>query len=321
MRGAALRAVLHPRVVLPVLLATALFFVAFNLGDLGQVVDRLEAVPIRAMVGVLACALCYLVLKGWQLHLLLRDLDAPVGWRRLVFAFAVGEITLTLPLGVFAQNWLLTGTRRTRFGRTAAATVFMLILEVVIALVWLAVHAIPAWPQVRYVALAVLLAMVLAAGALLWFHLLARLAARIERGRVHRALGALAELLEGLVQLGTWRVLGVNVLVAVCYLAALAAAFCIMGRAMGLHALGFSQAATIYAFTLAAVLVIGAVSGQIGTVEVIGMGVAHAWGLGYTDGLALMLGFRVAWTGAMWLLNGIVVVCLWRSAGPGDRPA
>ncbi|HEX7341753.1 MAG TPA: lysylphosphatidylglycerol synthase domain-containing protein [Rhodanobacteraceae bacterium] len=315
-----LHALLHPRVVLPVLLAAALLLVAFSLGDLGQVVGRVKQVPVSDMLLALGCAAAYLVLKGLQLHLLLNDLDAHPGWRRFALAFAVGELALTFPLGVFAQNWVLAGNRSMHFGRSSAATVVMLVMEVVVALLWLAVAGVPGWTPVRPIAVIVLVLMALVMFALWRFRLLERLAGRISHHRVHRALAEGIGLLDGLKRLSKWRVFGINLLITPAYLAALAAAFWVMGHGMGLHMLGYREATTIYAFALASVLVSGGVFGQIGLVEVIGMSTAHAAGMDYTQGLALMLGFRLAWTGSMWLLNGVVAVALWRSVqlGPTD---
>lgn len=307
------RSLLHPRVVLPVLLAAALLMVAFSLGDLGQVVSRVKVVPVGSMLLVLGFAALYLLLKGLQLHLLLNDLEAHPGWRRFALAFAVGELALTFPLGIFAQNWVLAGKRDMHFGRSSAATVIMLVMEVVVSLLWLAVGGMPGWTPVRPVAIAILVGMLVFGFALLQFRLLDRLAARMAHRRVHRMLGEGVGLLQGLEKLGKWRVFGINLLITPAYLAALAAAFWVMGHGMGLDMLSYREASTIYAAALASVLVSGGLFGQIGMVEVVGMGAATAWGLGYTNGLALMLGFRLAWTGAMWLLNGTVVVALWRS--------
>lgn len=314
----ALGRLLRPRLVLPVLLAAALFMVALSLGDLGQVVDRLKAVPLTNMLLALLFAALYLLFKGLQLHLLLSDLDAHPGWRRFALAFAIGELALTFPLGVFAQNWVLAGERKMHFGRSSAATVVMLMMEVVVALLWLAVSGISAWPSVRWVCVGMLVAMAVLVFALLRFNLLGRLEGRIRHHRVYRVLEEGIGLLNGLKRLGKWRVLGINLLVTPVYLGALALAFWIMAHGMGLPTLGYREAATIYAFAMASVLISGGLFGQIGMVEVIGMSAARAWGLGYTDGLALMLGFRLAWTGSMWLLNGAVVVALWRKVGLGN---
>ncbi len=314
MSGKKWRSLLHPRVVLPVLLAAALFMVAVSLGDLGDVVNRVKAVPVTIMVMVLGCAALYLILKGLQLHLLLNDLAAYPGWRRFLLAFAVGELALTFPLGIFAQNWVLAGKRDMNFGRSSAATVVMLIMEVVIVLLWLAVVGTPGWAPVRVVAAAMLGAMLILGFALFRFRLLDRLSARASRHqRVHGILDEAVNLLHGLKKLGKWRVLVINLFITPAYLGALTAAFWVMGHGMGLPELSYIEATSIYAFALASVLVSGGLFGQIGTVEVLGMSAATAWGFDYTRGLALMLGFRLAWTGAMWILNGSVAAALWRS--------
>jgi hypothetical protein len=110
------------------------------------------------------------------------------------------------------------------------------------------------------------------------------------------------------------------VLLTAAYLGALALVFFVVGRGIGLHSLSYLTAATIYAFSLAVIMCGGGLFGQIGTLEVLGMVAARAWGIGYTDGLAMMLGFRLVWTGAMWLLNLPVVFLLWRKVlrSPSD---
>jgi hypothetical protein len=55
------------------------------------------------------------------------------------------------------------------------------------------------------------------------------------------------------------------------------------------------------------------------------MVIAQAWGIGYTDGLAMMLGFRIVWTGSIWLLCLPLVASTWREmptrrkGGSGER--
>lgn len=306
----------HPALVVPILLAGALLAVAFKLGDLGRVLGRVQAIPLWVMVFALAMGAIYLVLKGWQLRLLLANLGLDLGWRRLALAFAVGELAVTLPFGIFAQNWVLTRTGVARFGRSSAATVVMLLTETVVVLVLLAVAGIPRWPQVRPVA-AVFLAGVVALviGVLLFEHVADRLARRVRQPLLHRALREVFEMIRGLHRLSDPRLLAVNLLLAAAYLGALAFAFLAVGRSVGVR-VDYLSAATIYAFSLAVVLLCGGLVTQIGTVEVLGMGAAQAWGIGFTDGLALMLGFRLVWTGAMWLLNLPVVLVLWRSIRP-----
>lgn len=308
----ALRALAKPKIFLPMLLAGALFFLAISLGDVGKVLGRIRAIPLIDLAIALGCAFVYLVFKGLQLHLLLADLGAHPKPRRFLLAFAVGELAVTFPLGIFAQNWVLSENERIHFGRSSAATVVMLLMETEVVLLLLTVVGIPNWPPLRPLAGCLLLVIAALVFGVLHFEPLAqKIAGKIRHEKLHKAMDEAIGLIRGLKSLAGWRTLWVNFLITAVYLGALVAAFMAIGHGVGLEKLTYVEAATIYCFSLAAVLLTGGLSGQIGTIEVIGMNAARGWGIGYTDGLALMLGFRVAWTGAMWLLNGPVVIAFW----------
>ena len=312
-----LRRIAQPGFILPVLLAAALLIFAFKLGNLGEVVARVKVIPFHILLYALGFTVIYVALKALQLHLLLVNLAVRPAFRPFALAFAVGELTLTLPFGLFAQNWILSASARIRIGRSAAATVVMLLTEILVVLLLLAVIGVRGWPQLR---LAVVLALIVFAVALTALVLFAQHAHRhihrIRHPLLRRLLLEGMELLSGLKRLSNARLLAINLMIAAGYLFALLAAFFFVGRGMGLHTLGFVTAASIYGFALAAVLLGAGLFTQIGTVEILGMLAAHEWGIGYTDGLALMLGFRLVWTGAMWLLNLPVVFLLWRSIRP-----
>ncbi|HET7315569.1 hypothetical protein [Salinisphaera sp.] len=310
-----LRIRVRPQLILPFVLAGALLAVALSLGDLSRVLGRVGLIPTSVLVFVLALALVYCLLKLGQFYLLLANLGLHPDRRRLLAAFAVGELTLTLPFGVFAQNWLLTVTGTdTRFGHSSAATLVMLLTETLVVLVWLAVAGIPHWPPLRPVAAVVALGVVLFVPVALALQgSLTRYCPGPRYRRVRRMLSSLSDLLAGCKQLARPCMLGLNIFMAAAYLGALAWAFTSVGQAVGLTGLDYRTAASIYAFSLAVVLLGGGALSQIGTVEVLGMGAAQAFGYGLTDGLALMLAFRLVWTGAIWLINLPVVVVLWRS--------
>lgn len=319
-----LRAALQPRVILPLLLTAALLAVALSLGDLGQVLGRIQSIPVWVMAVALAMAIAYLVIKCWQLHYLLNHLKLHPGLHRLVLAFSVGELAVTLPFGIFAQNWMLSATSRgeSRFGRSSSATVVMLLAETVVVLLFLAVVGIPRWPQLRPVAALFAFGLLLVVYLALYFgHLTRYLHRRVKRESMRKVLAQLDDLIDGLKAEYRPRLLAVILLSTAVYLGALGVAFMFVGQSMGVPHLSYLTAATIYAFSLAAVLIFGGLLSQIGTVEILGIGAAQAWGLSLTDGLALMLGFRVVWTGAVWLVNLPLVFVLWRTLKPADRVA
>ncbi len=315
-----LHALLRPKVLLPLLLIGALFFVALNLADLGKVMGQVKQIRLVDMALALGLAAVYLLLKGMQLHLLLFNLGAHLDWRRFALAFSVGELAVTLPMGIFAQNWVLSEEKKMHFGRSSAATVVMLLMEIAVVLVVLAVVPIPGWGPLQPAAAALLCVLaVLMFGVLRFEPLAQRLAHKVHHAKLHQTLLGAIGLIGGLKSLSKPHVLGINLVITPLYLGALALAFLIVGHGVGLHKLDYLQATSIYAFSLAAILLAGGLFGQIGTVEVVGMSAAKAWGMGYTEGLALMLGFRLVWTGAIWLLNGPVALRYWRALEPEGK--
>ena len=152
---------LGPKIILPFLLTVALLTVALKIGDVGQVIPRMRTMPLWIICFALVMAATYLFLKGLQLHLLLGNLGAHPNTKHFLLAYSIGELAVTLPLGVFLQNWVLSTTGSVHFGRSSAATIMMLLLETAAVLLYLAVAGIPRWPEVRPVAVLVLTGMAL----------------------------------------------------------------------------------------------------------------------------------------------------------------
>ena len=251
--------------------------------------------------------------KAVQLRLMLRRIDVCIPPRPFWLAFAVGELTVTLPLGLFSQNWVLSASRRVPVGRSSAATVMMLLVEIATVFLFLAVIAIPGWSEVRWISVALLVVFASAVAAALLFEDKAReLPDRFRREWVKKIAKGAIELLDGLRKLCTPHTIAVSMVLAAIYLGALATAFWQVGRGMHVQHLSYLDATTIYMFSLAVILIGAGLISQIGTVDLLGMVIARAWGIGYTDGLAMMLGFRIVWTGSIWLLCLPIVGATWR---------
>ncbi|MGH8428428.1 MAG: hypothetical protein ACRES7_10685, partial [Gammaproteobacteria bacterium] len=214
-----LRVLAQPAFILPVLLAAALLVVAFKLGGLGRVLGRVQAIPLWIMVASLALAALYLALKFLQLHLLLANLGIRPKWRRLALAFSVGELAVTLPFGIFAQNWILSASGKFRFGRSSAATVVMLLAETAVVLLLLAIVGIPRWPELRPIAVVFLVGLAFLLFGVLRFEQLARrLAHKVKKPALYRTLIEVIGLIQGLKRLSNARILAVNLLLAAAYL-------------------------------------------------------------------------------------------------------
>lgn len=308
-----IRHILKPEVILPVLLAAALLVFAFNLGDLGKVVSRLRNLPLHVLGISVGAAAVYLGCKAVQLRLMLTRIDVCIPPRSFWLAFAVGELTVTLPLGLFSQNWVMSASRRVHVGTSSAATVMMLLVEVAVVFLFLAVIGIPGWMAVRWVAVALLVAFVaFVAGAVLFEDKARELAGRVRREWLKKIAKGGVELLNGLRKLCTPATIGISLVLAAVYLGALTIAFWQVGRGMHVQHLDYVSAATIYTFSLAVILIGAGIISQIGTVDLLGMVIAQTYGIGYTDGLAMMLGFRIVWTGSIWVLSLPIVGATWR---------
>jgi hypothetical protein len=307
------RVILKPQVILPVLLAAALLVFAFKLGDLGKVVGRLQTLPLHVPGLAVGCAAAYLGCKAVQLHLMLKRIGVAIPAGPFWLAFAVGEMTLTLPLGLFSQNWVLSASRRVHVGRSSAATVMMLLVEIAVVFLFLAILGVPGWASVHWAAVGLLVVSIaIVASAVLFGDKARELANGVRHAWLKKAAKGGVELLDGLRKLCTPSTIGISLVMAAVYLGALTVAFWQVGRGMHVQHLAYLDAATIYMFSLAVILIGAGVASQIGTIDILGMVVAQAWGIGYTDGLAMMLGFRIVWTGAIWLLCLPIVAWTWR---------
>lgn len=308
-----LRALLKPQVIVPVLLAAALLAFAISFGDVHQVLLRVRALPATVLWMSLAAAACYLACKAAQLKLMLTQIDVAIPARPFWLAFAIGELTVTLPLGMFSQNWVLSASRKIAIGRSAAATVMMVLAEIAVVFLFLAVSGVPGWPYTRPLCIAVLAILALLLAALVIFERHARaVSSRLRNHALRRGVTALLEILRGLRKLSTPLMLAISIALAAVYLGALTVSFWLVGRGMDVQPFGYLTATTIYAFSLAIILIGAGLFSQIGTVELLGMAAARAWGIGYTDGLAIMLGFRIVWTASIWLLCLPIVGVMWR---------
>jgi len=83
------------------------------------------------------------------LALMLRSLGIRASWRSQIFSFSVGEITNSLPIGNYFQNYLLEREKGVAVAYTAAGTTITILLEVAVCVVYLAIFGIRGWAWVR----------------------------------------------------------------------------------------------------------------------------------------------------------------------------
>ena len=298
----------RPKIAIPLLLMAGFLAAALALSNIGLVFDRIGAIPLRLLALTVFLAALYLVFKGLQFYFFLRDLGLRPSWPDLVLAYAVGELTLALPMGIYAQNYVLLRLQGSNPSRSAAATTVMLLLEIAALFLVLAVVGVPGWPWVQPLAIASFLGLGgFVALVTRWEELRRFIARRLlgfglsPRPYLHfvRSLDLLTS--------------GYSMLrhgwLSALYLTALFAAFDVVAHGVGVP-LGLRDSVSIYAFSLTAALLLGSLTTQVGLTEVAGMGAAHALGFDYTEGLAMLPGFRLVWTACIWLLCLPLVIAL-----------
>ncbi len=312
------RSLLRLKVVVPTVLSVAVLAFVLSLGDLGNVAAAIARLRPAIIVRTVALVLVYLVLKAVQFHVLLAEIDLHPPWRAFLAGYAVGEMSLTLPVGTYAQNYVLKRRAGLGFFRSSAATTAILASEGAVAFAVLAALGIPGMPWLRPalagfggLAAAVLLPPLVSSQVRSW------LARRLESRALQRVGRPLLELLRPLRTLLRPRAVAAALVLAALYLGALALAFTEVGRGVGLAGFGLTQAATAYLFGLAVTFLVG-ISTQLGLVEASGLGALHAWGYATDPALAALLGFRVVWTLGIWLVCGAIVWVLRDELGGAD---
>ena len=307
-----LKFLVRPRVLVPILLTVALLAFAFSVTDLPKVMGDIRRLSVIHVMEVFALACGYLILKATQLRFLLNGLAIHADWKTLLLAFSIGEMTLPIPSGVYAQNYVLRRIHGSGFALSSAATTLTLMIEGALVLLALVVLSIPKWQWLRYFLLLFLGLAALVTVALVRSSHLRRLLTRQRTGWLERLFKGIRDLLDGLRALIAPRILWPSVLLSLAYLMLLILAFYVIGRGVGVSGLTLEQATTIYFFSLGVTLLLGGVMTQLGVLEVAGLGAAQAWGYTLSQGLAMFLGFRIVWMGSIWLLSGFVV---WRLRG------
>lgn len=309
-----LRALSAPRRAVPVLLTGALIAALVEVSGISDVFQRWRALSPQLLGLTLALAMVYFALKSWQFRRLLKAAGLSTDWRGVLVAFAVGEMTLLLPLGIYAQNYVLSKSRGQDFARSAATTTAVYVLEIIVLTSVLAALPVYGWPLLRKglwigIGVGIVLSLLLTE-----FHPLRRIALRLARRKgtlgklAHKVLAFLQEMR----MLGKAHALLHNVLISAAYLFALVVAFQQVGEAVGKDHIGLLQAVTIYAFGLLVAMTLGGLISQLGTVELAGAAIASSMGLNVHNVFTMLIWFRLLWTASIWIIAGGTLLTLRR---------
>jgi len=301
---------LQPRILIPLLLSAALLAFVFSISNISQVMGYILSLSAATISLVFAMTVVYLSLKWAQFHRYLEREGIPATWRQSALSFAVGEMTLPVPAGIYAQNYVLRTTACADFSRSSAATTAILAMEAIVSLLIVGIVDIPSWGWLRPLILALFVGAAATSALFLRVGSARDLAGRLlQWGPMEKVGPELMEAVEGLRDLFRPGVAAIALPLAALYLSSMVAGFFFTAHGMGFAALSFGEALTIYLFAIAVEELVP-FSSNLGVIEAGGVAVAQAWGYSFTEGLAMMLGFRLAWTGSIWLLGAITILLL-----------
>ncbi len=316
-----LKHILNPRVIILTLLSAAFlaFLLAFaNSGEVFSEILQAISTP-QVLAAAIVLTLFYLITKLMQWKLYLAHLDLRPSWSDLLLPYAGGEIGNSLPMGVYLENYLMKGTQQADIGRTAAATTWMLITEIIVCLCALIAIGIPHWAWTRPTAAGMLVGMT-ALGLILlrtrlvserldWWKPRAKWLRRLQEGLSH--------FIEGSSTLFSWRTLVYGLPLTALYLGAHATILYAVGQILigsSAQPWSWAEAASAFAFSMLIVLLVPVLP-HLGSVEISGVGVLLQYGVNRSSAVASFLAVRLLTTGTIILVCLVVLLVLHRKLG------
>jgi hypothetical protein len=314
------------RVLIPGILSLALGGLLLGVSDLGTLRSSLM-LPFGIVAQLVALMIVYLIAKWFVWWRLLVRAGISPPWREAFFAYLGGEMTKSLPGGIYFQNYLLTKLSGHEVAVGIATSTVLVGMEAAVCMAITLAVGIPAWPWLRGL---------LAGIAVAWIVLLLSLwrSRWIERltpwaqnhPNIKFGLYLASSFYRGIVSLwDPWLWASLIGLTAV-YLLASGAQLYLIAHVLGDRALTFGQAQVTNAFSMLLPLMIP-IPIQIGFAETTGAGALVALGLGIRQAIALMIAYRLWNNGLVFPLAIPVMLAMrpeWRrvmaAAGEKEEP-
>jgi hypothetical protein len=304
--------ILQPKVLIPAILSAGLLASLFAVTDVKTLLRRMESFQHIYLLYFLLALIAYEIVRGVQWHYLLMAMDIHVPLRTQIFSFAMGEITKSLPIGNYFQNYMLQQSQGTDFGRSSAATTLIVLNEVAVCLLGLVILGVGAWTSwLRPLIICGVLALALC----IWIyrklhHETGPPAWVLQREVLRKALNELHEFQHGVRDLLHPRILITQFVIGAAYVLTAASALYLVVRGIGVASLSYWQALSVYFFSLAFGLIFP-LPIDVGVTELSGVGAFVAVGL--TDrnaAVGIMLINRVLSIGSALAIALLVTVAL-----------
>jgi uncharacterized membrane protein YbhN (UPF0104 family) len=243
--------------------------------------------------------------------MLLKALDIHVPLRTQVFTFAAGEVTKSMPIGNYFQNYLLQQSKGTDFGLSSAATTLIVLIEVAVSLAGVVVLGLGSWTGwIRPVILIGVVVCLLGGWAFHRFHHSGRAPKWItEHKMLRKAMDEFDQFRQGAAALLHVRILAVATLLGAIYLFVAGVGLYVVVIGLRVANVSFGEALAVYFFSLAFSLIFP-LPIDIGVTEISGTGAFIAVGADKNAAVSAMLINRVLSIGASLAIALIAMVVL-----------
>jgi uncharacterized membrane protein YbhN (UPF0104 family) len=244
-----------------------------------------------------------------------------IPWRQVLAAFAAGEMTKSIPAGVYTQNYVLGrlyhfSTRSTV--RSSAATTAMLGLETLLAVPVVVILGVPGQPWVRWTILGVVAAWV-AILLIVWAvtHYWETRLSPQKHPWLHGAAHLAAEFIgAGRDLIG--RRTALAIVPTMIYMLVYVVDLHLILRALGVDTLTFANLLVVYGTVVLAVILVP-IPTEIGITEITGLSTLLAFGVPGSTAAVAMLSLRLLATGLTILLAGILLFLMREELRQAER--
>lgn len=316
-----MRKLLRPRIVIPAVLGAGMVVALFTLADARKVLDVILGFRHSYLLYFFGLMVIYEIVRCTQWHYLLRSLGIRAPLRSQIFAFAVGEITKSLPIGNYFQNYTLRQSQGTNFGLSSVATSLILLTEVVVSLVGVEILGLTDWNNWLRPTILIGVAIALAVAVVAtWLFRQGQTSTRrriwaVRHPGMRRVVEELDHYRQGIGAIARPRILSIQTLLSAMYLSAAAVGLYVLAKGAGAGDISLGEAMAVYFFSLAVGLIVP-IPVDIGLIEFGGIGAFLAIGIGRDVAIGVMLLNRILSLSAATLIAVIVMLCL-----PGELRA
>jgi uncharacterized membrane protein YbhN (UPF0104 family) len=300
-----LRGLFRMRVLIPAIIAAGMLAYVSYAASARNSGPELLNVLQQTWVLFLLLMFPYLLCRLLVWYQLLRELRVDVPLRHLVVAFAGGEMTKSLPAGIYVENLILERVERlsrVETVRSTGATTAMLGLETALAVPAIVIIGLPGMSWVRWAVIGVVV---------VWLLILVAVRFLVSGAEERLTLSALRWLRKAAMIVDDFLQAGVDLvqprtalsliptaaymLIYVVYLAAIT-------LALGIHRLNFIDLIAVYAVVVLAVVLVP-IPTEIGLAEFSGLGALQAFGVQPAMAALMVVALRIEATGATILVS------------------